>query len=140
MLFRGEGTGSGYDEANVTFGDLVRGRLRSPKRTGYAGMQECEFRGRRTCPILRLDGVWTSPNRTPIFAIIGHWYTPDFEEREEVLEFVETHGSHTGEILAEAVMKILEELKIKYKLFSITGDNAGNNGTLFQSVYTSLKR
>jgi len=42
--------------------------------------------------------MWTSPNRTPIFAIIGHWYTPDFEEREDVLEFIEIHGSHTGEV------------------------------------------
>ena len=27
--------------------------------------------------------MWTSPNRKPIFAIIGHWYTLDFDEREE---------------------------------------------------------
>ena len=83
--------------------------------------------------------LWTSPNRTPILAIIGHWYTPDFEEKEEVLEFVEVHGSHTGEVLAEAVLRVLEELKIKHKLFAITGDNAGNNGTLCQSLYNSLK-
>jgi hypothetical protein len=74
--------------------------------------------------------IRTSPNRTPIFAIIGHWYIPDFEEREEVLEFIEIHGLHTGEVLAEAVEKILEELKIKHKLFAITGDNASNNSTL----------
>jgi hypothetical protein len=83
--------------------------------------------------------LWTSPNRTPIFAIVGHWFTADFDEREEVLEFVEVHGSHTGEVLAEAVLKVLNELKIKHKLFSITGDNAGNNGTLCQSLYNSLR-
>jgi hAT family C-terminal dimerisation region len=83
--------------------------------------------------------LWTSPNRTPILAVIGHWYTPDFEEKEEVLEFVEVHGSHTGEVLAEAVLRVLEELKIKHKLFAITGDSAGNNGTLCQSLYNSLK-
>ena len=84
--------------------------------------------------------IWTSPNRIPIFAIIGHWYTPDFEEREEVLEFIEIHGPHTGEVLAKAVEKTLEELKIKHKLFAITGDNAGNNGTLCQALYDNLKR
>ena len=36
-------------------------------------------------------------------------------------------------------MKVLEELKIKYKLFAITGDNAGNNGTLCQALYSALK-
>ncbi|KAH8589123.1 ribonuclease H-like domain-containing protein, partial [Bisporella sp. PMI_857] len=55
-------------------------------------------------------------------------------------DFIEIHGSHTGEVLAEAVEKILEELKIKHKLFAITGDNAGNNSTLCQALYISLKR
>ena len=36
--------------------------------------------------------------------------------------------------------KILEELKIKQKLFVITGNNAGNNGTLCQVLYNHLKR
>jgi ribosome recycling factor len=84
--------------------------------------------------------MWTSPNRTPIFAIIGHWYTPDFEEREEVLEFVEIKGSHTREELAKVVKNVLEELKIKHKLFAITSDNASNNSTLCQSLYNQLKR
>jgi hypothetical protein len=84
--------------------------------------------------------LWTSPNRTPTFAIIGHWYTPDFEGREEVLEFIEIHGSHRGEVLAEALEKILKELKIKHKLSAITGHNTGNNSTLCQALYNSLKR
>jgi hAT family C-terminal dimerisation region len=84
--------------------------------------------------------MWTAPNRTPIFAIIGHWITPDFEEREEVLEFVEVKGSHTGEALAVVVEKLLEELALKQKLFAITGDNAGNNGTLCEALHKSLKQ
>jgi hypothetical protein len=36
-------------------------------------------------------------------------------------------------------LKVLEELKIKHKLFAITGDNAGNNSTLCQALYNSLK-
>ena len=83
--------------------------------------------------------MWTSPNRKPIFAIIGHWITPEFEEREEVLEFVEVTDKHTGEQLAEVVEALLAELKLKHKLFSITGDNAGNNGTLCESLFDSLK-
>jgi hypothetical protein len=83
--------------------------------------------------------MWTAPNRVPIFAIIGHWWTQDFEEREEVLEFLEVKGSHTGEALARHVEHLLEELNIKPKLFAITGDNAGNNGTLCEELYKSLK-
>jgi hypothetical protein len=109
-----------------------------------------DFSLRRAKLILELDAncvsisftldLWTSLNQVPIFAIIGHWYTKDFQEREEVLEFIEVKGSHTGEQLAEHVEKLLEELKIKHKLFAITRDNASNNGTLCQSLFDSLKR
>ncbi|XP_044714741.1 uncharacterized protein HRG_11776 [Hirsutella rhossiliensis] len=82
--------------------------------------------------------IWTAPNRVPIFAIIAHWITPEFEERE-VIEFIELKRSHTGKQLAEIVERTLEELRLKPKLLAITGDNAGNNGTLCQSLYDSLK-
>ena len=52
--------------------------------------------------------MWTNPNRKPILATIGHWYTPDFKEREEVVEFIQVEGEHTGERLAEVTMKLLE--------------------------------
>ena len=84
--------------------------------------------------------MWTAPNRTPIFAIIGHWWTADFQEREEVFEFIEVTGSHDGRALATIVLALLEELNIKHKLFAICGDNAGNNGTLCDSLFTTLKR
>jgi len=83
--------------------------------------------------------MWTSPNRKPILAIIGHWMTPEFEEREEVLEFIEITGEHSGEQLADVVEKLLGELMLKHKLFSITGDNAGNNGTMCDSLFDRLK-
>ena len=83
--------------------------------------------------------IWTAPNRTPIFVIIGHWLTADVEEREEVFEFVEVKGSHTGDTLAQIVQKTLDELNLNPKLFAVTGDNAGNNGTLCEALYKSLK-
>ena len=83
--------------------------------------------------------MWTSPNRKPIFAIIGHWYTPDFQEREEVLEFIEVIGEHTREHLVKLVEKLLQELKLKHKLFAITSDNASNNSTLCYHLFQRLK-
>src|SRR6266536_5381675 len=83
--------------------------------------------------------MWTSPNRKPIFAIIGYWYTLDFEEREEVLEFIQVEGEHTRERLAEITMKLLEELKVKHKLFAIIGDNASNNNTLCYHLFQRLR-
>ena len=78
-------------------------------------------------------------NRTLILAIIRHQYTPNFKEKEEVLEFIKVYRLYTREVLVEAVLRVLKELKIKHKLFVITGDNTGNNSTLYQSLYNSLK-
>lgn len=72
--------------------------------------------------------MWTSPNRKPIFAIIGHWLNDQFQEREEVLEFIQVKGLHTGEALAKIVITLIYKLGIVQKLYAITGDNAGNNG------------
>ncbi len=81
----------------------------------------------------------TSLNRKPIFAIIGHQYTLDFKEREEVLEFIQVKGEHTGERLVEITMKLLEELKVKHKLFAIIGNNASNNSTLCYYLFQRLR-
>ena len=79
--------------------------------------------------------IQTSPNQKPIFVIISHQYTLDFKEREEVLEFIQVKGEHTGERLVEITIKLLEELKVKHKLFAITGDNASNNSTLCYHLF-----
>jgi hypothetical protein len=63
----------------------------------------------------------------------GHhwsWISPEFENREELLEFTDICEPHAGENLAEIVMRMLEELDVTPKLLTITGENAANNGTL----------
>ncbi|KAJ5550757.1 hypothetical protein N7461_005455 [Penicillium sp. DV-2018c] len=70
--------------------------------------------------------IWTSQNHHPILGIIGHWLTEDFHYREEVIEFCELQGSHTGVHMAAAVYQTLVELDLTTKLTTITGDNATN--------------
>jgi hypothetical protein len=78
---------------------------------------------------LSLD-VWTSEHQLAIFGVIGYWITPDFDKREVVLDFMEIQGAHSGENLADSLLTMIHELDIAPKLLTITGDNAGNNGTL----------
>ncbi|KAI2854479.1 hypothetical protein CBS13152_11463 [Aspergillus niger] len=70
--------------------------------------------------------------------IIGHWISPEFDKRDELLEFTEINGPHSGENLADVVLNMLDELDIAPKLLTITGDNAGNNGTLCDSLHDQL--
>lgn len=66
--------------------------------------------------------------------------TPDFENSEELLEFIEIHGPHSGENMAEVLLTTLEELQIAPKLLKIARDNAGNNGTLCDYLHAELLR
>jgi hypothetical protein len=70
--------------------------------------------------------------------MIGHWLTADFEYKEQVLEFVELHGVHSGENMVEPLNKTLMELNIECKLLTITGDNAANNKTLVSELFFCL--
>ena len=92
-----------------------------------------------SCQTISLSvDVWTSTNGLPIFGMIGHWLTETFELREEVLDFAELHGAHSGENLALAVQTTLEELGLQHKLMAMTGDNASNNETMADALYHSL--
>jgi hypothetical protein len=53
---------------------------------------------------------------------------------QPLLAFQQLQGSHTGDYLANIVLSVLEEFDITKKLFCITSDNAGNNGTLVRTL------
>ena len=55
------------------------------------------------------------------------------------MDFLHIGGHHYGEILADKVFEMLEEYEICDKLFSITADNAGNNGTICTALNILLK-
>jgi 3-dehydroquinate synthase class II len=75
--------------------------------------------------------LWTSTNFISILAINGHWITStEFKYREELLEFVEIEGHHTGENIAKYIIDCLRSYSLESKLFYLVGDNAGNNHTL----------
>jgi hypothetical protein len=77
--------------ANVQFkiksGDTIRARL-------HTQLIDCrqdlinELKVNCDTISLSFDG-WTSKNNLPIFAIIGHWITPEYRYRDQVLEFTE---------------------------------------------------
>lgn len=72
-----------------------------------------------------------SENQMAIMIIMGHWISP---------EFTDIKGSHSGEMTAEAVLKMLEERNIAPKRLTITGNNAGNNGALCDSLHDEFMK
>jgi hypothetical protein len=84
--------------------------------------------------------VWKAPNGKYIFAIIVHWTTEDFEDRQIVLHFGHLKGLHTGENLAFETFDVLKRFNLERKLVAITGDNASNNPTLCRNLYKLLSK
>jgi hypothetical protein len=84
--------------------------------------------------------VWKAPNKKYILAVICHWTTEDFEDRQFVIHFGHLKGSHTGENMAKEIQEVLQNFDLEQKLVAICGDNASNNPTLCRSLHKLLKQ
>src|SRR5579859_6109380 len=70
--------------------------------------------------------------------IIGQWIDDNFILHQEVIGFERLREHHTGQNMANIVLEVLGNYGIADKLFCITTDNAGNNGTLCRSLEEKL--
>ena len=68
-------------------------------------------------------------------AIKAYWIDESWRFYEELLGFPVIKGRHTGENFSNYVRPILEEYDLLDRLVSMTTDNAGNNGTMFDKMY-----
>jgi len=57
---------------------------------------------------------------------------------EALLGFEQLTGSHIGEYLARILFDKLVDYELEHKLFCMTCDNAGNNGTMLKSLSSLL--
>ena len=74
-----------------------------------------------------------------IVAITCHYVDESFNLQEDLLDFREISVSHTEVNLAQHVFEVLIKYNIHERLYCITTDNAGNNGTLCESLSALLE-
>jgi hypothetical protein len=72
-----------------------------------------------------LDG-WTSPYQTSFLAVTAHWINNNWVQQDVTLGFELLTGSHTGEALMQAFIKVVEHFNLQKKVMSITSDNGSN--------------
>ncbi len=99
----------------------------------------CEIFGNQQSKISITCDLWTSPNSKAILAITSHWTDEYFNLKEILLDVIEMREAHTGEKIAEQVVKTLEEFGLREKLFCITADNASSNRTMARAISNAIK-
>lgn len=72
-----------------------------------------------------IDG-WTSPFQTSFLAVTARWINNDSVQQDVTLGFEHQKGSHTGEALLEAFLKVIERFNLQQKVMSITSGNGSN--------------
>ncbi|MBW0551730.1 hypothetical protein O181_091445 [Austropuccinia psidii MF-1] len=75
---------------------------------------------------------WTTKDQTESYlAIVLQWINPIYYVFcETLVAFEWIHGAHSGEALSGSLWEALSERGMIKQLYSITGDNAGNNNTM----------
>ena len=82
---------------------------------------------------------WQSPNKISFMAIQGYFIDSDWRYREVLLGFEHVTDRHSGANLAKILKQALQDRYIPLqKIITVTADNAGNNGTLVQSLQEGL--
>ena len=83
---------------------------------------------------LSIDG-WTSPQQTmAVLGIIAHFVGANGRLYGIVLGFEELDGPHSGNNMAESVLKVVEDYGITSSVGYLVMDNASSNDTLAQEL------
>ncbi|CAF2863964.1 unnamed protein product [Rotaria sp. Silwood2] len=70
--------------------------------------------------------VWTDRRGRSFLGITGHFLGLDYVPHALLLDFLRLKGSHTGENIYNVTVKVLDNLKLKEKVFRIITDNASS--------------
>ncbi|MBW0481691.1 hypothetical protein O181_021406 [Austropuccinia psidii MF-1] len=75
---------------------------------------------------------WTTKDQTELYlAIVLQWINPNnYVFWKSLVAFELIHGAHSGEALSWSLWEALSKRGMIKQLYSITGDNAGNNNTM----------
>lgn len=83
--------------------------------------------------------MWTSPARKSYLCVCVRWISQDYQFKHGMLALPQVLFSHSGEMQAAIILRVLKSFGITTKLGYHTGDNATSNNTLLRELSRSLK-
>lgn len=82
--------------------------------------------------------LWTSPNYYAIISVYGHFIDRRGRRSSRLLAFRRLHGSHGGENQASALLDVIDEYGLRYKVGYFMCDNAKSNDKAVSAVLRQL--
>jgi hypothetical protein len=82
--------------------------------------------------------LWSSPNSLALCGVVAHYVTADLTNRALLLGLKRVQGTHSGENIADAILKVTQEFKIADKIGYFQANNAGNNDTCIRTILNAI--
>jgi len=82
--------------------------------------------------------LWSSPNALSLCGVVAHYLTADLQSRAILIGLERVKGAHSGENIAEAILRIIIEFGIAEKVGYFQGDNVGKNDTCDQAILDEI--
>jgi hAT family C-terminal dimerisation region len=83
--------------------------------------------------------LWTSPNNMAFVGIVGHFMSSKFKVQNTLLGFRRLRGTHTGNNIAEAVLKVIYKYGLSHDTIGwFVLDNASSNDTCVAEILKGL--
>ena len=83
--------------------------------------------------------LWTSPNAHAIVAVVAHFLSPELRLRHVLLAVREIEGSHSGENIADSLLKVISEYEVNTRLGVFVSDNASSNDVAVRTILSRLE-
>jgi hypothetical protein len=83
--------------------------------------------------------LWTSPNRLPVVGIVAHYLDKNLKVQNHLIGMRRVSGTHSGENIAEAMIPVLQEMGVVFRLGYFIGDNHDANATCLRAICRRLR-
>jgi hypothetical protein len=82
--------------------------------------------------------AWTSPNCLAIIGAVAHFIDKTGQRRQALLGLRELGGEHSGENMADTLLQLISDYKIRGRIGFFMADNASNNDTCIDLILQNL--
>jgi hypothetical protein len=78
--------------------------------------------------------IWSGRAKQDYISVVAHYVNEDWEILKRIIGFELIDVKHTGDNIAEAIIKVVENFGLTNKIFAVTLDNASSNTSAMNTL------